>query len=650
MSGRCLRGAVFLLSAALVVPMAGGAPAMAAPVAPAAVADGNGGLLMVLDSSGSMAEDDGSGSTRIESARKAVEAVVDALPDGHPTGLRLYGSEQESGCTDTRLARPVMKLDRDSLKSAVHAVRPKGDTPTGLALRKAAEDLPEASGQGVGRRTILLVSDGESNCADIDPCEVAEQITEDGVDLRIDTVGFQVGGKARKELECIAEAGHGSYYDAPDAASLARQLQRAGELSAGGYRLSGDRVTGGRSAGKAAGLTAGQYLDTIGAGETRWYAADLDAGSAVDFAATAVPQPGAAVHALDGLVVRLEGGDDNSRGCAVSSNAYFRQGEGALPVSGAVSRVPTERGTARCDTAGRYVMSVQRRSKPDSDQARWPLELRLGEEEPLPDGVVPGASLTDYGQAGRDARLPTGTPKDVEGGTGFNDARQLGSGVWRDRLLPGQTRWYKVPVGWGQQLRFDAEFGNEPTLEDSRARSFVRADLFTPGRRPVPSGTEFQDNRSYAGRPTAVSSGTVPVSWTNRWETGNTVTPVRADGDYYLAVSLGPDAADLAENPAIGLVLRVDVVGEAKAGPAHDAPPADADTADDAGPGKDAGGEGEAAGTDGAGWSTPMLAGIAGGAAVLLLAGLGAAYALSRRRRATAPHSSTTDSTRGGTA
>ncbi|WP_461026046.1 vWA domain-containing protein, partial [Streptomyces sparsus] len=247
MAGRCVRGVVLLVATALGVQVALGGPAAAARSAPDAVADGNGSLLMVLDSSGSMAEDDGSGGTRIASARKAVGAVVDALPDGYPTGLRLYGSQRSSGCTDTRLARPVAALDRDGLKRAVAEVRPKGDTPTGLALRKAAADLPEASGGGVARRTILLVSDGETNCADVDPCEVAAEITEDGVDLRIDTVGFQVGGAARKELECIAEAGHGSYYDAPDAAALARQLQRAGELSAGGYRLSGDRVTGGSS-------------------------------------------------------------------------------------------------------------------------------------------------------------------------------------------------------------------------------------------------------------------------------------------------------------------------------------------------------------------------------------------------------------------
>ena len=144
-----------------------------APPASAAPATGgqDGSLVMVLDSSGSMAGPDGSGSTRIASARTAVGAVVDSLPDGYPTGLRVYGAGKTHGCDDTSLVQPVTALDRAAMKRAVAAVRPKGDTPTALALTKAAADLPAD-----GRRTILLVSDGESNCGAPKPCQVAAQL------------------------------------------------------------------------------------------------------------------------------------------------------------------------------------------------------------------------------------------------------------------------------------------------------------------------------------------------------------------------------------------------------------------------------------------------------------------------------------------
>lgn len=104
------------------------------PAAPSdAPQDGPGGgsLVMVLDSSGSMGDDDGTGRTRMESARTAVGAVVDALPDGHPTGLRVYGADRPHGCADTRLVRPVSALDRAAVKEAVAGARPRGTLRSG---------------------------------------------------------------------------------------------------------------------------------------------------------------------------------------------------------------------------------------------------------------------------------------------------------------------------------------------------------------------------------------------------------------------------------------------------------------------------------------------------------------------------------------
>ncbi|MBT2490552.1 VWA domain-containing protein [Streptomyces sp. ISL-96] len=599
-------------------------------------ADGAGSLVMVLDSSGSMADDDGSGRTRMEAARAAVATVVDTLPDGHPTGLRVYGADRASGCSDTRLVRPVQPLDRDAMKRAVDGVRPKGDTPMGLSLQKAAQDLPEPADGALGRRTVLLISDGEDNCGTPQPCEVARQLGEDGIDLRIDTIGFQVRGKARQQLECVAEAGHGSYYDAPDAKALARQLQRASQLSAGGYRLRGESVEGGASASDAPGLAPGQYTDTIGPGETRWYAPRLDAKSAADLAVTAVPQPGVPVALADGLELKLtteeKAGGTGGVTCETSQK-IFGQNEGAMVLTTAVSRIPSPDGGQFCDPAGRYLLSVHRTSDSGSDRARWPLELRYAAERPLAKGTVPAESATEYGEAGKDAVSPMGDPKDVEGGTGFNDARALGKGVWRDRLLPAQTRWYKVRVGWGQQLRYAVDFGNEPTLEaDSTEMSFVDTAAYSPGRRPVSGGGEFTDRTMYLGKPAAVDSGTVPVAWTNRWETAGHVVPVRSAGDYYIAVSLGPDAARFAENPAIGVLLRVDVVGDELAGPQHDAPVlAKSDTAARA----------DSTGAGGAGWTGTATAAAAGGA-VVLAAGTGfAVCAAMRRRRAAAKETGT---------
>ncbi|WP_282695027.1 VWA domain-containing protein [Streptomyces sp. CC208A] len=585
-----------------------------------------GALVMVLDSSGSMADPVGGpgtgGRTRMAAARDAVGTVVDGLPDGYPTGLRVYGADRPRGCDDTRLARPVAPLDRAGLKAAVAALTPRGDTPLGLSLRKAAEDLPEPAGGAPATRTILLVSDGEDTCGTPKPCEVAADLARQGIGLRIDTVGFQVAGKAREELECVAAAGNGRYYDAPDADALARQLQRAARLSADGYRLRGTRVQGTPGRAGAPDLAPGQYLDTIGPGEKRYYATTLDADSTAHFAATAVPQPGAAVDTVDKLTTSLVWlssiGDEG--GCATRSE-IFHQDEGAVPLTSAVARIPTQTRYSACDRPGRYWLTVERTSKPGSDAARWPLELLLGVEKPLPSGTVPAQSEPEYGVGGPKAVLPAGEPREVRGGTGFNDARELGPGVYRDRLLPAQTLWYKVPVGWGQQLRYDVEFGNEPTVTGTggRARSYGGTEVYTPARQPVGRGTGvFDSQTAYTGDPARLRMGTVPVAWTNRYEPDPNVTAVHLPGGHYIAVTLGADAARIARDPEIGFVLRIGVLGEEKAGPEHHArvvaPKTPADRGE-SGPGADTGGGG------GAGWSgTTALA--VGGGALLLLAGV----------------------------
>lgn len=160
---------------------------------------------------------------------------------------------------------------------------------------------------------------------------------------------------------------------------------------------------------------------------------------------------------------------------------------------------------------------------------------------------------------GKSAALPSGDPRDVRGGTGFNDAKELGRGVWRDRILPSQTLWYKVPAGWGQQVRYDVEFANEPTVEQASSYSYGATQLFTPARFPVGGGGEFTSTAVYNGRPAAIRMGSVPVAWTNRYEYRSTVQPVHTRGEFYISVTLGARAAEIAENPRIGVVLRVSV-------------------------------------------------------------------------------------------
>ncbi|MBY8881368.1 hypothetical protein [Actinacidiphila acidipaludis] len=344
------------------------------------------------------------------------------------------------------------------------------------------------------------------------------------------------------------------------------------DAAPGGYRLKGERTTGGTGARTAAPIAPGQYLDTIGPDQTRWYAADLDAVSTADLSATAVPRPGAAVGFGDGIELRLAAAGSSGATCADQS-AHFGQDQGAMTLTGAVSRIPSHTHDASCDKAGRYLLAVHRTTAAGSDRAPWPLELRFADEAPLPAGTVPAGARTDYGTP--PAPL-TGTPKDVTGGSGFNDATRLTPGVWRDHLLPARTRWYTVHVGWGQQLSYAAEFGNQPVPSGTSVAAqgtFVSTAAYAPGRLPVQDASDARGDRSYDGSPVSVGLGTVPVTWTNRWVDGEHAQAVHDAGDYTIAVSLGPEGAWAARATAVGVVLRVQVTGQELAGPQYQAPP-----------------------------------------------------------------------------
>ena len=245
-------------------------------------------LLLIMDSSGSMNASDGGGGTKIQAAKEALKGVVNALPADSLVGLRVYGhripnTDKRRGCRDTELISPVGPLDRSGMRQQIRSFDAKGFTPIGLSLQKGARDLPSE-----GERTIVLVSDGIDTCAPPPPCEVAKRISQQGVELRIDTVGFQVDPRARRELQCIARVAKGSYVDAASSAELTDRLAQLSLRALRKFEVSGTAVTGGSSTVAAAALESGQYTDTISPGEELYYAVELGEGQAVGAASSTV--------------------------------------------------------------------------------------------------------------------------------------------------------------------------------------------------------------------------------------------------------------------------------------------------------------------------------------------------------------------------
>jgi len=246
-------------------------------------------VLVILDGSDSMNADAGDGGTRLDAAKAALGELIDAVPEGAKVGLRVYGNElsgvsRAKGCRDTNLVTPVGPLDKDRFKAEVDGLEGKGRTPIGRSLLKAPGDLGPS-----GDRTVILVSDGGDNCAPPPPCEAARRIAQRGLKLSISVVGLQVNERVRRQLECIAEAGGGTYVDAGDPEALRRELLAAFARAFRDYEATGTPVQGTSEPGSAPELGEGQYLDEIRPGETKHYAVDVGPGQKLFASAVAVP-------------------------------------------------------------------------------------------------------------------------------------------------------------------------------------------------------------------------------------------------------------------------------------------------------------------------------------------------------------------------
>lgn len=262
-------------------------PAQGSPTA----SEAGGSLLVILDVSGSMAREDGSGTTLMQGARQAVQALVDSVPEEMPVGLRLYGSDypgnnERQGCTDTRVAVPIDAAGANAAKitQAMQGLKPTGFTPIGTALTQAADDFgPE------GERTIVLVSDGEDTCGNPPPCRAAQQLKRQGIDVRIDTVGLFLEGNraAQRQLSCIADATGGSFVTADDAAELTSELTAASTRAVRRYETAGTRIEGGTAQTTAVDIEPGTtYSDDITGKEARWYRFEAQEGQDVTITLT----------------------------------------------------------------------------------------------------------------------------------------------------------------------------------------------------------------------------------------------------------------------------------------------------------------------------------------------------------------------------
>ena len=185
--------------------------------APALAADRG---ILVLDASGSMwGQIDGT--SKIEIARETLAEVLRSVPENQALGLLAYGHRRKGDCADIEvLVEPAVGTGA-AIATAAASVQPKGKTPLSDAVARAADLLKYTEDAA----TVILITDGLETC-DRDPCALAKQLADTGVDFTAHVVGFGLTEEEGKKVACLAENTGGLYLQASDATQLGEALQK----------------------------------------------------------------------------------------------------------------------------------------------------------------------------------------------------------------------------------------------------------------------------------------------------------------------------------------------------------------------------------------------------------------------------------------
>lgn len=505
--------------------------------------------LIVLDVSGSMAARGAGGTTLVEQARAAVSSTVAALPAGSQVGLRVYGSEvgseesnKAAGCQDSRLLVPVGPLDAAAVNAAVGSVQPKGWTPIGLALQQGAKDLP-----GTGPRTIVLVSDGLDTCAPPDPCEVAKQLSADGVPVKVEAIGFNLpaGDPARGQLQCIAGATGGEYRDAADAGQLAAALTSSSQRALRGFQAAGTVAGGTASPVGAPVLTldGSDVRDTVAPGQAKYYALPTAVDDRPEVTVTlGNDQPGTVAD--KSCRAELSTTLLSTTTSPVDTKSKYFDGRESVTVVNKLG----ERTNA-------VVPLSKDASYPNYAAGTWYLKVELKRQSCS--GGQPPLPQRDYQVQLSVKGLTTAAPAAlaaVVAGSASTNAPLITSGTpVRDTLRLGETAWYAVDVPTGHRLRALALVGGDPAATDNACTAAGTLRIVNSAGNPVDS-----DSFSFAGRLPA-GAETVTSSTEAVGETKSDSSSIAKAGKYFVTVALASGSSCTGKLPVSDLEYPVRV-------------------------------------------------------------------------------------------
>ena len=175
--------------------------------------------MIILDASGSMWGQI-NGKTKIQIARETLSSILGKAPKDLELGLIAYGHRRKGDCKDIETLVGPGKGRINSIIDQANKIKPKGKTPLSTAVKKAAESLRYQE----DKATVILVTDGVETC-NVDPCALAKELEEFGVDFTTHVVGFGLSKKQGQQVACLAKNTGGKYIQANNKQELTDALQ-----------------------------------------------------------------------------------------------------------------------------------------------------------------------------------------------------------------------------------------------------------------------------------------------------------------------------------------------------------------------------------------------------------------------------------------
>lgn len=171
-------------------------------------------IVVVLDTSFSMVEEDFGGASRIDAAKRVARDFLVGL-ENHRTGMVLFSGEA--------VTLSPLTLDHQAVADLVQPVEAgvlPGGTAIGTGLATGINLLRDSEAES---KVIILLTDGQNNSGEIGPYDAAQLARLLGI--RLYTIGA-AGGTTRgfpvdeRQMRQISEMTGGSYFRASDESTL----------------------------------------------------------------------------------------------------------------------------------------------------------------------------------------------------------------------------------------------------------------------------------------------------------------------------------------------------------------------------------------------------------------------------------------------